>query len=142
MKSASLNNVTRWPAVGFVAREWVALTEEVPSREVDIHIRVVDHGIGIPAEGRCEVFDGFTRAHASNTTHSGTGIALAICAKAIESHGGPIEATDGLGDTGTTITIDLRVHQRMRSTLTDDRSTNRCSKVTLLWPSLEATSRQ
>ncbi|ROS74975.1 hypothetical protein EDF24_2414 [Curtobacterium sp. PhB130] len=36
-----VTQVTRWPAVGFVAREWVALTEEVPSREVDIHIRVV-----------------------------------------------------------------------------------------------------
>ncbi|TCK63589.1 hypothetical protein [Curtobacterium sp. PhB136] len=36
-----VTQVARWPAVGFVAREWVALTEEVPSREVDIHIRVV-----------------------------------------------------------------------------------------------------
>lgn len=36
-----VTEVARWPSVGFVAREWVSLTDEVPSSEVDLAIRVV-----------------------------------------------------------------------------------------------------
>jgi hypothetical protein len=36
-----VTEVTLWPSVGFVAREWIGLTEEVPAREVDLTIRVV-----------------------------------------------------------------------------------------------------
>jgi hypothetical protein len=36
-----VTEVHRWPSVAFVAREWVALTEEIPSREVDLRVRVV-----------------------------------------------------------------------------------------------------
>ncbi|OII12102.1 hypothetical protein [Curtobacterium sp. MCBA15_008] len=36
-----VTEVTRWPSVGFVAREWIALTEEISVRDVDLSIRVV-----------------------------------------------------------------------------------------------------
>ena len=36
-----VTEVTRWPSVGFVAREWIALTEEISVRNVDLSIRVV-----------------------------------------------------------------------------------------------------
>lgn len=36
-----VTEVLRWPAVGFVAREFVSVTEEIPSSEVDLRIRVV-----------------------------------------------------------------------------------------------------
>jgi hypothetical protein len=36
-----VTEVLRWPSVGFVAREWLAVTDEVPSSSVDLRIRVV-----------------------------------------------------------------------------------------------------
>lgn len=36
-----VTEVSRWGSVGFVAREWVSMTEEIPSSEVDLAIRVV-----------------------------------------------------------------------------------------------------
>jgi hypothetical protein len=36
-----VTEVVRWPSVGFVAREFIALTEEIPAGEVDLSIRVV-----------------------------------------------------------------------------------------------------
>jgi hypothetical protein len=36
-----VTEVTRWPSVAFVAREWIGLTEEVPPRTVDLRVRVV-----------------------------------------------------------------------------------------------------
>lgn len=36
-----VTEVPRWQSVGFVAREWIALTEDIPAREVDLSIRVV-----------------------------------------------------------------------------------------------------
>jgi hypothetical protein len=36
-----VTEVPRWPSVGFVARSWLSLTEEMPSSEVDLHVRVV-----------------------------------------------------------------------------------------------------
>jgi hypothetical protein len=36
-----ITEVARWSSVGFVAREWIAATEEMPSSEVDLHVRVV-----------------------------------------------------------------------------------------------------
>jgi hypothetical protein len=36
-----VTEVVRWPAVGFVAREWIAATEEIASSEVRMTIDVV-----------------------------------------------------------------------------------------------------
>ena len=36
-----VTEVARWSSVAFVAREWVAMTEELPSSEVHVHVRVV-----------------------------------------------------------------------------------------------------
>ena len=36
-----VTEVRRWPSVAFVAREWISLTDQVPSREVDLHVTVI-----------------------------------------------------------------------------------------------------
>ena len=53
-------------------------------------IRFQDNGIGIPDEYRHQVFELFKRLH-HREQHSGTGIGLAICRRAVERHGGSID---------------------------------------------------
>lgn len=36
-----VTEVRRWPAVGFVAREWLAATEQIAPTEVSMSVRVV-----------------------------------------------------------------------------------------------------
>jgi hypothetical protein len=47
-----VTEVVRWPAVGFVAREWIAATEDVPSSEVRLTLDVVGRNqyIDAPAD--------------------------------------------------------------------------------------------
>jgi signal transduction histidine kinase len=67
------------------------------SRLVRLCIR--DNGIGIPLEQQEKVFEPFQRA--SNTTHEGTGMGLAIVRKAAERMGGRagVESQPGQGST-------------------------------------------
>ena len=55
-------------------------------------IRVIDEGLGVPAELRRRIFDKYTRAddggQAGDST--GRGLGLAFCRLAVESHGGQI----------------------------------------------------
>ncbi|MYM38816.1 ATP-binding protein [Duganella qianjiadongensis] len=60
-----------------------------------IYIHVDDDGPGVPASARARVFEPFVRLereqdHASN----GFGLGLAICAKAIQLHGGSVTISD------------------------------------------------
>ncbi|GAA4951583.1 sensor histidine kinase [Actinoplanes utahensis] len=66
-------------------------------------IRIVDHGAGIPAERRDEVFGMFGRPDGHP---AGPGIGLASCRRIVERHGGRITigATPG---GGTTVTVQL-----------------------------------
>jgi hypothetical protein len=47
-----VTEVVRWPAVGFVAREWLAATEDIPSSEVRLTLDVVGRNqyIDAPAD--------------------------------------------------------------------------------------------
>lgn len=68
-------------------------------------IKVIDHGIGIPAQDLPRMFEPFNRA--SNVgSIQGTGLGLAIAMQAVELHGGTIQLESVVGK-GSTFTITL-----------------------------------
>jgi two-component system phosphate regulon sensor histidine kinase PhoR len=63
-------------------------------------LRVIDHGIGIPAECLPRLFERFYRVRAPETQRiEGTGLGLAIVKAIVEKHGGQVfvESTPGAG---------------------------------------------
>ena len=74
------------------------------ARPVDggVEVRVVDQGIGIPADKQDRVFEKFFRADASDTRRfAGTGLGLTICRGIVQAHGGAIwvQSEPGRGST-------------------------------------------
>ncbi len=67
-----------------------------------IEVRVVDDGIGVPADQQAKLFQKFFRAdNAKKERPSGNGIGLYVAKKVIEEHGGKIifQSTQGHGST-------------------------------------------
>jgi two-component system phosphate regulon sensor histidine kinase PhoR len=82
----------------------------VQEKQDRLSVRVIDNGIGIPAEDIPYIFDTAYRAPATGSLRRvGTGLGLAIVKRIIEQHGGDIrvESQPGLG---TTFTFDLPLH--------------------------------
>jgi signal transduction histidine kinase len=59
-----------------------------PSGGVELVVRVVDNGLGVPAEGRARLFERFYRAHEHRTGTEGTGLGLNLVQETAESLGG------------------------------------------------------
>jgi len=75
-------------------------------RDADaVEISVTDHGSGIPADKRDEIFEKFVRLQDGGV---GVGLGLFICRALVESMGGRIWVDEG-GDGGTRMTFTLRV---------------------------------
>ena len=55
-------------------------------------VRILDRGIGIPAEAAGDVFNAFFRADHARRVAGGVGIGLAVCKRIIEAHHGRIWA--------------------------------------------------
>lgn len=71
----------------------------------DITIKVIDAGIGIPANKLATITNPFEQVSSSYTRdHEGTGLGLAITKELIELHGGTLTIESALGK-GTTATI-------------------------------------
>jgi signal transduction histidine kinase len=73
-------------------------------------LRVVDHGVGIPADEREHVLEPFVRLHAKADI-GGTGLGLATCVQIAHAHGGTLEVGATPGG-GTTVTVDIPAAQR------------------------------
>ncbi|HEV2118064.1 MAG TPA: response regulator [Terriglobales bacterium] len=91
--------------IKFTERGEVVLFVDQESRDeeiVELHFRVVDTGIGIPAEKQGMLFQAFAQADSSiSRKFGGTGLGLAICARLVSLMGGRIwlESTEGGGST-------------------------------------------
>jgi two-component system sensor histidine kinase KdpD len=95
----------------------VDLPIEIKARQLDreVHIEIIDYGVGIPEEDLANIFDKFYRIKRPDNV-AGTGLGLSISKGIIEAHGGSIEAERGpsggtiiriklpLGDTDSNIT--------------------------------------
>ena len=81
-----------------------------------IEIAVADTGEGIAVEHLERVFERFYRVDPARSRASGgTGIGLAIVRAIVEAHGGTATAvSQGIGH-GTTLTIRLPIHDRVRT---------------------------
>jgi two-component system phosphate regulon sensor histidine kinase PhoR len=78
-------------------------------------VKVVDTGIGIPAEEQPRVFERFYRVDKSrNLDTGGTGLGLAIAKELIEAHGGKI-TIDSRFREGTTVLLELPVECKLKN---------------------------
>jgi two-component system, cell cycle sensor histidine kinase PleC len=83
---------------------------QVRSRFEDVTIRVIDTGIGIPAEHLPRLarpFEQVENEHAK--ANQGTGLGLALCRSFAEMHGGNLAITSEVG-VGTMVTVTLPRH--------------------------------
>jgi PAS domain S-box-containing protein len=72
-----------------------------------VAIRVIDTGIGIPADKLDVVFEPFVQIREKNAMSNGTGLGLPISRKLAEAMGGTLTATSELGK-GSTFTLRLQ----------------------------------
>ncbi|MGZ9235974.1 MAG: sensor histidine kinase, partial [Anaerolineales bacterium] len=82
------------------------------ARQVDeIHIAVMDTGIGIPAEHLANLFTRFYRVDKSRSRNAGggSGIGLTIARHLVEAHGGRIWAESNGDGQGSTFTFSLKI---------------------------------
>ncbi len=80
----------------------------IRTRMVDGHpeIKVIDTGIGIPAEELDQIFDKFHQVDSGLTREvGGSGLGLAICKGIIEGHGGTIRAESEFGKGSTFVIV-------------------------------------
>jgi len=75
-----------------------------------ICLKVIDEGIGIPAEDLESIFDKFTQSSKTKTKAGGTGLGLAICKEIVSSHRGLIYAEQN-PEGGSIFTLQLLKQQ-------------------------------
>ena len=88
-----LTNAAKYTDTGGLVRLTVARDGD------DAVLRVIDNGVGIPAELLPRIFELFTQVEGSlSRSHGGLGIGLALVKALVEMHGGRVTATSsGLG---------------------------------------------
>lgn len=89
---------------------WVT-GKRLDSEHFELHFRVKDTGIGIPADRISYLFQPFSQVDASTTRkYGGTGLGLAICDRLVTLMGGKIWAESRLGQ-GSTFHFTIRAQQ-------------------------------
>jgi len=76
----------------------------------NLQIKVIDTGVGIPADQLKRIFLPFF-----TTKTNGTGLGLAICQRMVENSGGRLEVSSQVG-VGTTFTLRFKVSQETSTT--------------------------
>jgi signal transduction histidine kinase len=76
-----------------------------------VTLRVVDHGIGVPAEVLPRIFDPFVQADSARTrSNRGIGIGLNVVKRIVELHRGTVHAFSAGPELGSTFTVRLPRH--------------------------------
>ena len=74
----------------------ITITGELTAAS-EIHLRLRDHGPGIPPAELEKIFEAFVQSSKTKDGSGGTGLGLAICRKIVEAHGGRIHAANADG---------------------------------------------
>jgi signal transduction histidine kinase len=100
-----IENAVKFTAAGGSVR--VLATAETSAAEPVVVVRVIDTGMGIPADELPQLFTRFFRAtNAKHAAVPGVGLGLAIVRATVEAHGGRITAESTIGE-GTTMRVEL-----------------------------------
>ncbi len=97
-----LANAAKYGGAGKQSVEISARSVPGGSKGPEIELRVMDHGIGIPAEEQTHIFDAFFRGRkAVQDQIHGTGLGLHLVKRIVEAHGGTVsvESEPGAGST-------------------------------------------
>ena len=109
-----LNNAAKYMDAGGEVRL-------VAERDDDqVVFRVIDHGIGIPADMQHRIFDMFAQVDRSlERSHGGLGIGLTLVKRLVEMHGGTVTVSSGVA-TGSEFAVFLP----LRSAVNRDSTSN------------------
>ena len=101
-------NADRWTPSGQHVR-----IESTADRGGGVHLRIIDHGPGIPLDRRHLVIQPFQRL-GDHTSGVNVGLGLAVANGFVEAMGGTLELTDTPGG-GLTVDITLPIHRDARN---------------------------
>jgi two-component system CheB/CheR fusion protein len=101
-----ISNAVKFTSVGKIILEVNLLKEDLDS--VTIEFKVIDSGIGIPADKLTSIFENFQQAYTSTSRfYGGTGLGLAIVKKLVEAQKGKIKVKSE-PKIGSTFSFDLK----------------------------------
>lgn len=106
-----LGNAIKFTDEGGITVEMERMLAASQDEEERIQVRIIDTGIGIPADKLEEIFEAFIQVDTSTTRKaSGTGLGLPISRKLVELHGGRLWAiSSGIPGQGSTFYLELPV---------------------------------
>ncbi|WP_374360622.1 ATP-binding protein [Pseudoduganella danionis] len=102
-----INNAIKFTPAGTIRLSLNATPPGDASGHWRLHFEVTDSGIGISPEGQQRLFEPFSQAEHSTSSHyGGTGLGLAICKRLVELMGGTIACRSSTG-CGATFAVDV-----------------------------------
>jgi PAS domain S-box-containing protein len=121
-----LTNAAKYTQTGGLVRLTVARESD------DAVLRVLDNGVGIPAEVLPRIFDLFTQVDGTlSRSHGGLGVGLALVRTLVEMQGGRVTATSGGLGKGSEFSVKLPAlptpEGRESSTVLESRTKNKRS---------------
>jgi two-component system sensor histidine kinase KdpD len=79
-----------------------------------VNLRVMDEGVGIPAEDLEHIFDKFYRVEKGDQVRAGTGLGLAISRGFVEALSGTITAANRTDRSGAAFTIRMPIPEQSK----------------------------